>query len=81
MLMIKCPHCGPRDQTEFTSAGEGDRPRPNDGGASLTDEDWAAFLFMRRNPKGPHRERWYHAVGCRKYFTTTRSTVNHEILS
>ena len=78
MLLIDCPHCGPRDQIEFASGGEGDRARPLDGGMSMTDAEWAEFLFMRRNPKGPHRERWYHAAGCRKWFTTTRDTRSHE---
>lgn len=81
MLLIACPHCGPRDQIEFSSGGEGDRARPVDGGMSMTDAEWAEFLFMRRNPKGPHRERWYHAAGCRKWFTCKRDTRTHEALS
>ncbi len=77
MLLITCPHCGPRDQIEFASGGEGDRARPIDGGAGLSDAEWADFLFMRRNAKGPHRERWLHSAGCRKWFTTTRDTRDH----
>ncbi|MGL5837571.1 MAG: sarcosine oxidase subunit delta [Sphingorhabdus sp.] len=79
MLIIICPHCGPRDQIEFASGGEGDRPRPVDP-ALLSDEEWAEFLFMRRNPKGTHRERWMHSAGCRKWFTLTRDTRNHRFL-
>lgn len=81
MLLIECPHCGLRDQIEFVNGGEGDRARPLDGGMSMSDADWADYLFMRRNPKGAHRERWYHAAGCRKWFTTTRDTRTHEALS
>ncbi len=77
MLLITCPHCGPRDQIEFSSGGEGDRARPADGGMALSDDEWAGYLFMRRNAKGPHRERWLHAAGCRKWFTTTRDTRTH----
>jgi sarcosine oxidase, subunit delta len=79
MLTINCPHCGPRDQIEFSSGGEGDRPRPADPSA-LNDEQWAEFLFMRRNPKGAHRERWMHSAGCRKWFTLTRDTRNHRFM-
>ena len=80
MLIIKCPHCGPRDQIEFSSGGEGDRARPVDPDA-LDDAAWAEFLFMRRNEKGAHRERWYHSAGCRKWFTATRDTRSHEHMS
>lgn len=79
MLIILCPHCGPREQTEFCSGGEADRTRPADP-ALLGDADWAAYLFMRRNPKGPHRERWNHAAGCGKWFAITRDTRTHRIL-
>ena len=80
MLLLNCPHCGPRDQIEFTHGGEGDRARPADGGMGLSDEAWAAFLFMRRNEKGPHRERWLHSAGCRKWFTSSRDIRSHEHL-
>ena len=80
MLIIPCPHCGPRDQIEFSSGGEGDRARPADGGASMGDAEWAEFLFLRRNPKGPHRERWVHSAGCRKWFTLTRDTRDHRFV-
>lgn len=77
MLLIQCPHCGPREQIEFTHGGEGDRARPADGGADMTDGQWADYLFMRRNEKGPHSERWLHSAGCRKWFTTIRDTRTH----
>lgn len=78
MLILACPHCGPRDQLEFRSGGEGDRARPVDPGVS-SDADWAEYLFLRRNPKGLHRERWNHAAGCGKWFTITRDTRTHRI--
>lgn len=80
MLLIRCPHCGPRDETEFSYGGEGGRPRPADPMA-LGDDAWAEFLFMRRNPKGGHTERWNHSAGCRRWFTLTRSTTDHRIIS
>ena len=78
MLSICCPHCGPRDQIEFRSGGEGSRARPADA-SELNDAQWADYLFLRRNPKGAHRERWNHAAGCAKWFTITRDTRTHRI--
>ena len=43
MLQIKCPWCGPRDQTEFSYGGEAHIVRPGDPYA-LSDEDWADYL-------------------------------------
>lgn len=76
MLTIVCPHCGPRDQTEFRAGGEAGRARPADP-SELTDAQWAEHLFMRRNIKGAQRERWMHAAGCGKWFNLTRDTRTH----
>ena len=78
MLIIPCPWCGPRAQTEFTCGGEGHIVRPDPDTAS--DAEWGDYLFMRDNPKGVHLERWFHAHGCRKWFHVARSTVTHEVL-
>lgn len=80
MLLITCPHCGPRDEIEFHAGGEAARPRPEDP-AALDDTDWAAFLFMRRNERGDRLERWNHAAGCRRWFNVQRNTLTHEIAS
>ncbi|MDA0218024.1 MAG: sarcosine oxidase subunit delta [Proteobacteria bacterium] len=79
MLLIECPHCGPREQTEFTCGGEGHIVRPDP--ATATDAEWGHYLFMRKNPKGLHYERWFHAHGCRQWFHAARSTVTHEIFA
>jgi len=80
MFLIECPHCGPRDESEFTCGGEAHIVRPPDPFA-LDDAAWAEYLFMRRNPKGVHHERWVHAQGCRRWFNVSRHTVTHEILA
>ena len=79
MLRITCPYCGPRDEIEFHSGGEANRPRPSNP-AELDDHQWAEFLFMRRNEKGDRWERWNHAAGCRRWFNLKRHTLTHEIL-
>ena len=28
--------------------------------------------------KGPQRERWYHAYGCRRWFNVARDSVTHD---
>lgn len=76
MLLIHCPHCGPRDEIEFHAGGEAERVRPADPSA-LSDEEWGDFLFMRRNLKGPQTERWYHFAGCRHWFVLTRDSHTH----
>lgn len=78
MLQIPCPWCGARDEIEFAYGGEADRPRPENPDV-LSDEEWAEFLFMRRNPKGLHRERWRHASGCGRWFNLIRHTSSHSL--
>ena len=45
----------------------------------LSDDQWAEYLFMRKNIKGVQFERWNHAHGCRKWFNMARDTSNDEI--
>lgn len=78
MLIIRCPWCGPRDQSEFACHGEAHIARPADPDA-LDDGAWADYLFFRKNPKGLHRERWVHEFGCRRWFNAVRHTVSDEI--
>lgn len=76
MLIIDCPYCGARDETEFSYGGEAGIARPLHP-ESLTDAEWGDYLFMRSNPRGPHRELWNHAQGCRRWFVAVRDTVTH----
>ena len=78
MLHIRCPWCGPRDETEFSYGGQAHVAYPADPHA-LSDEQWAQYLFMRDNPKGMFLERWVHSQGCRRWFNAQRDTVTHEI--
>jgi len=78
VLLIHCPWCGERDETEFHCVGEAHIARPLKT-EKLSDEEWADYLFMRSNPKGLHREQWLHAAGCRRYFNVVRDTVSYRI--
>jgi sarcosine oxidase subunit delta len=78
MLLIECPWCGERDESEFSYAGEAHIARPMET-EKLSDRQWADYLFMRKNPKGLHREQWQHVAGCRRYFNAERDTVSYRI--
>ena len=80
MLLINCPHCGERAQTEFAYYGEAHIVRPEKP-ENLSDAEWADYVFLRTNPKGVHYERWMHAHGCRRFFNMMRDTVSGEIFA
>lgn len=76
MLRIPCPHCGLRDETEFSFGGPSHVARP---AFEASDATWADYLFVRQNPKGMHFERWSHTYGCGRWFNLARDTVTHRI--
>jgi len=78
MLLIDCPWCGPRQDSEFTYGGQSDIARPAAPEAA-SDADWAQYLFMRTNARGLQREQWLHAAGCRQWFNVERDTVTYRI--
>ncbi|MEM8878436.1 MAG: sarcosine oxidase subunit delta [Pseudomonadota bacterium] len=80
MLLINCPYCGARPETEFHYGGEAHVSRPADP-SKLNDEEWAEFLFVRDNKKGFYKERWVHSAGCRRWFNVLRNTHTHEIVA
>jgi sarcosine oxidase subunit delta len=80
MLLIPCPYCGPRDETEFSYGGEAGVSRPTQSD-QLSDAEWADYLFMRRTPRGRHVEQWCHSAGCRRWFNIERNTVTLRVTS
>ncbi len=78
MIQLPCPWCGPRNVTEFRYSGEA-TPRPDP--ATVSREEWRAYLYLRRNPCGPVEETWYHSAGCRRFFRIERDTVSGETRS
>jgi heterotetrameric sarcosine oxidase delta subunit len=72
-LQIPCPNCGPRPYTEFAFGGE-ERPT-----TSPDPESDFARVFLPSNTAGPQRERWFHALGCRAWFTVVRDTTTNRI--
>jgi sarcosine oxidase subunit delta len=78
MLLISCPNCGSRDETEFHYGGQAHVPYPESPN-DLNDKEWAQFLFYRDNTKGLFAERWLHSTGCRQWFNMLRDTVTYDI--
>ena len=76
MMRMICPFCGPRPENEFRCGGQSHIQRPP---VDCTDEAWAAYLFVRDNPKGESAERWHHGFGCGRWFNVLRDTVTHDI--
>ena len=79
MFIINCPFCGERDQSEFKAGGEAHILRPKQP-SELSDDEWAEFLFMKKNIKGIQFERWNHSNGCRRWFNVVRNTATDEII-
>ena len=74
MLLIDCPWCGKRAETEFRYGGQAHLARP-ERPAELDDKAWSEFLFVRTNPRGPYAERWNHQHGCQRWFNVRRNTL------
>jgi heterotetrameric sarcosine oxidase delta subunit len=79
-MLIHCPICGERSFSEFVYGGDGAVRRPTDP-AAASDAEWHAYLYLRDNPRGPHRELWFHEFGCEEWVEVTRDTLTHEISS
>jgi heterotetrameric sarcosine oxidase delta subunit len=78
VVLIPCPYCGERDETEFRYGGQAHVAYPSEP-ATLDDAEWGRFLFVRDNPKGTFHERWCHSAGCRRWFNAVRDTTTNRI--
>jgi len=80
MLLIHCPYCGPRPELEFNYAGQAHIARPADP-AQVNADDWGEFLYLRKNTRGVHAERWRHTRGCARFFNALRDTTTDHFLA
>jgi sarcosine oxidase subunit delta len=80
MLLIECPWCGPRPEVEFAYAGQAYVARPADP-ADTDAEAWAGYLYLRRNTRGVHAERWHHVHGCGRFCNALRDTTTDRFLA
>ena len=79
MLLLPCPHCGPRDHSEFRYGGDASKPRPAHGDSDA--KAWHDHVFLFDNPKGAHTEYWQHVLGCRQWMVVERDTLSQKIAS
>jgi heterotetrameric sarcosine oxidase delta subunit len=75
MLLITCPHCGPRAQAEFVF----ERPLESIVTPNETLPDLVRKLYTRDNPRGPSWELWRHTYGCQAWLKLHRDTQSHVI--
>ena len=79
MLILECPYCGVKsEETELAPGGEAHLKR---FGPGSTGEEFEAYMFARKNPKGVHFERWRHAYGCGKWFLAARDTATLQVFA
>ena len=76
MQLYACPWCGPRPDAEFRYGGDAGKRRPE---RSVSDADWAEYLYYRDNAKGCARELWFHHAGCRRWVVLERDTATHAV--
>ena len=79
-MRIRCPHCGDRDSREFVYLGDAALERP-DPDAPDALAQFTAYVYLRDNAAGTHREFWYHAAGCHAWLVVTRNTSTHDVLA
>ena len=77
MMLITCPHCGPRNCAEFRYLGE-QKVRPAPDADPLL---WRVYLYGHANPAGWTTEGWWHGTGCGAFLTVERNTLTNEIRS
>ena len=78
MLLVPCPWCGKRAETEFFCAGQVRPPRSELVDAD--DDEWIRHLFYKKNIRGVLEENWWHEKGCGEWFTLYRDTVTHQFI-
>lgn len=77
-MRLTCPHCGPRGLEEFSYRGDATVRRLS---LEAPEEDWIAYVYLRDNPCGAHKELWYHGSGCRAWLVVERNTLTHAVHS
>ena len=76
MLLIDCPHCGPRNEVEYAYGGQAHVARPEDPYA-LDDREWAEHLSTVTTPAATTPSAGTTG-GCRKWFNAIRDTATYE---
>ena len=76
MLLIPCPHCGERDESEFDYGGRAVAlPRLN-----AAPDEWHQALHLGNNNEDCVDEYWYHHAGCERWIRLRRNLSNHDFI-
>ncbi|MCP5087160.1 MAG: sarcosine oxidase subunit delta [Rhodobacteraceae bacterium] len=76
MLLIPCPNCGPRDETEFTYGGPVSQWPEMNGGS--TTKDWHRAVHFKSSKSTLVSELWYHDAGCERWIVLCRDQNSHD---
>ena len=73
MLLIPCPHCGPRDESEFHYGGRATAlPELN-----ATPSSWHEAVHLRQPVNAELQEYWFHSAGCEQWIKLQRDPATH----
>jgi sarcosine oxidase subunit delta len=75
MLLIPCPNCGARDESEFDYGG----PAIAFPALEASTSDWHQALHAGDATGERIDEHWYHSGGCECWIRISRNSVTHEI--
>ena len=73
MLLIPCPHCGERDESEFDYGGRALALPALDA----TTREWHQALHLGNDSEDCADEYWYHSAGCERWIRLRRNLSNH----
>lgn len=79
-MRIPHPILGLRDQSEFIYLGDACLLARPDGMQADALQQMTEYAYQRDNPRGLHRELWFHEQGDRAWLVITRNTITHEIV-
>jgi heterotetrameric sarcosine oxidase delta subunit len=72
--LLNCPHCGPRNVGEFRYGGQ-ILPVPTG-----TPAPGADATRLASNLPEHQWERWFHRLGCQRWFAAERNVLTNEVL-
>ena len=77
MLLIPCPYCGERDESEFSYGGSS-RNYPTLG-EDHSIVDWYQSIYFASSDRNWLHEYWYHNAGCERWIEVKRDLYTHKI--
>jgi sarcosine oxidase subunit delta len=76
MLLIPCPHCGERDESEFDYGGRALALPALDAPTG----EWHQALHLGNDSAECADEYWYHAAGCERWIRLRRNLSSHSFI-